>query len=78
MRITAVIAHQNQLFQSMRHYLPEITILGCEEDPLFTFLLSETFGLVVFNDPFDGFTNKARAASDENYRRHDLMKEKIR
>lgn len=53
-------------------HLPEITILGVKEDPLLAFLLSVALRLVVFNNPFDGLSYEAGAASDKNDRRHDV------
>lgn len=52
--------------------VPEIAVLGSQEDPLFTGTLSEALGLVVLNNPFDSFADETRAASnkDDRFSRH--------
>lgn len=57
-------------------HLPEIAILGGKEDPLLSLFLSVAFRIIVFDNPFDGFSYEARATGDKNDRRHDVKNRK--
>jgi hypothetical protein len=57
-------------------HVPEITVLGGQEDPLLALPLTVTLGGIVLDNPLNGLTDETRATGDKDdafLSRHDVM-----